>query len=301
MSTDGYDIGFGRPPRYTQFRKGQSGNPAGRPKKTQPPTEPIAGEEVDKILRVQLDREIALKGPGGARTMKVLEAVLLAQQRSALAGNSAAQREVLKQARLLEERELLREQHQREMEEEYFKGVLRWKTEQERIWAAAKEGCEPDNPWPHPDDFILDHHRRTSTIRGPVDASDVARYQRIKYQRDYRLYSFIIELRCGNDPLQICAHLTWLILNNMLPRRWQIEAADMDREYMKLLALPIHRLRARAETAKRQAELLPEPQLDKKARRETYRSVNTAMQPLMKMKGFRSVAELEHHVIQYGD
>lgn len=296
MSQDDYDIGFGRPPRYTQFRKGKSGNPAGRPKKAQPPAEQLAGEEVDKILRAQLDREIALKSPGGAKTMKVLEAVLLAQQKSALAGNSAAQREVLKQARLLEERELLREQHQREMEEEYFKGVLRWKTEQERIWAAAKEGCEPDEPWPHPDDFIIDYHSRTLTIRGPVDPSDVARYRRIRYQRDYHLYALIAEISGSNNRLLVCAHLTWVALNNLLPLLWQVEPSEIDREYMRLLAVPIHRLQARADTAKRQAELMPEPQLDKKARRENYRSVNKAMQPLLKRKGFRSVAELEHHV-----
>jgi len=26
-----YEVGYGRPPRYTRFRKGQSGNPRGRP------------------------------------------------------------------------------------------------------------------------------------------------------------------------------------------------------------------------------------------------------------------------------
>ena len=27
-----YEIGYGRPPKHTQFKKGQSGNPEGRPK-----------------------------------------------------------------------------------------------------------------------------------------------------------------------------------------------------------------------------------------------------------------------------
>ncbi|WP_229954252.1 hypothetical protein [Parasphingorhabdus litoris] len=51
----------------------------------------------------------------------------------------------------------------------------------------------------------------------------------------------------------------------------------------------------------RQAEQLPEPKLDTKARRETYQIINKTMQPLLKMKGFRPVAELEHHLSQYGD
>ena len=28
----GYEVGYGRPPQHTQFRPGQSGNPAGRRK-----------------------------------------------------------------------------------------------------------------------------------------------------------------------------------------------------------------------------------------------------------------------------
>src|ERR1700728_4222742 len=32
-ASDSYEVGYGKPPRNTQFRKGVSGNPKGRPKK----------------------------------------------------------------------------------------------------------------------------------------------------------------------------------------------------------------------------------------------------------------------------
>jgi hypothetical protein len=32
MNNDDYEIGYGRPPRHSQFKPGQSGNPKGRPK-----------------------------------------------------------------------------------------------------------------------------------------------------------------------------------------------------------------------------------------------------------------------------
>ncbi len=35
MATDGYEVGYKKPPKHTQFQPGQSGNPKGRPKGTQ--------------------------------------------------------------------------------------------------------------------------------------------------------------------------------------------------------------------------------------------------------------------------
>jgi hypothetical protein len=33
-ATDQYEVGYGKPPKSTQFKKGKSGNPKGRPKRT---------------------------------------------------------------------------------------------------------------------------------------------------------------------------------------------------------------------------------------------------------------------------
>src|SRR5438309_11584385 len=34
-SLENYEVGYGKPPKNTQFQKGKSGNPKGRPKKSQ--------------------------------------------------------------------------------------------------------------------------------------------------------------------------------------------------------------------------------------------------------------------------
>ena len=47
-----YEVGYGKPPKHTQFKKGQSGNPKGRPKQVQ------AHMPVGRIIRHSLSEEV---------------------------------------------------------------------------------------------------------------------------------------------------------------------------------------------------------------------------------------------------
>lgn len=49
MSDSDYPVGRGKPPRHTQFKKGQSGNPAGRPKKSRTLQNEIEDELLSKV------------------------------------------------------------------------------------------------------------------------------------------------------------------------------------------------------------------------------------------------------------
>ncbi len=62
-----YAVGYGRPPRATQFASGKSGNPRGRPK---------GSRTVGAILRDILKQKIAVTENGKARRLAALEVML---------------------------------------------------------------------------------------------------------------------------------------------------------------------------------------------------------------------------------
>ena len=82
-------VGPGHPPKSTRFRKGVSGNPRGRPRKERPVDSTSAfGVVVDKKLTITQD--------GKSREVTVEEALWHKTYQNAIAGDSSAQREVMK-------------------------------------------------------------------------------------------------------------------------------------------------------------------------------------------------------------
>lgn len=78
MAKRDYPVGYGKPPKETQFKKGQSGNPQGRPKGT---------PNVATILTKALSQRVAITENGVRRSVSKLEVVLLQQVNKAAAGD----------------------------------------------------------------------------------------------------------------------------------------------------------------------------------------------------------------------
>lgn len=90
------EIGFGKPPKHTQFRKGQSGNPKGRPK---------GSKNIIVLIRKALEEKVTVKGPGGTHSMSTFEAALMQQANKAASGDIRAFREVLRVHEKVQEQE----------------------------------------------------------------------------------------------------------------------------------------------------------------------------------------------------
>jgi Family of unknown function (DUF5681) len=90
-----YEVGYGKPPKHRQFRKGQSGNPGGRPRGvTALRAKALALEEAYRMVTVQ-DGDDAVALPA-------IQAIMRSQIAAAAKGNGPSQRAVIAAVREIE-------------------------------------------------------------------------------------------------------------------------------------------------------------------------------------------------------
>jgi Family of unknown function (DUF5681) len=75
---DGYEVGYGRPPKHSQFKPGRSGNPKGRPHKS---------KNVDTLIKSELDATVTIKEGGRELRITKREAIVKQFVNSALKGD----------------------------------------------------------------------------------------------------------------------------------------------------------------------------------------------------------------------
>ena len=88
-------VGYGRPPVHSRFRKGQSGNPAGRRRQSE-------GERARKLILHEAFRMLNLREGDKVTRIPALQAVLRSQIALAAKGNGPAQRAVVKTVQEIE-------------------------------------------------------------------------------------------------------------------------------------------------------------------------------------------------------
>jgi hypothetical protein len=91
-----YEVGYGKPPKHSQFQKGRSGNPKGRPKKP---------KNLPALVLKAFGEKVAVKGPNGRQLMTKLEAALVQLINKALSGDIKAFREVIRLREQVQEQE----------------------------------------------------------------------------------------------------------------------------------------------------------------------------------------------------
>ena len=80
-----YDVGFGKPPKHTRFRKGTSGNPNGRPRGTR---------NLATVLQRTLKEKVIINESGVRKTVTKLEAAVKQLVNKAASGDLVAMRQL---------------------------------------------------------------------------------------------------------------------------------------------------------------------------------------------------------------
>lgn len=92
IKSDGFEVGFGKPPKATKFRKGRSGNRKGRE---------LGSENMLAVFRRHAMRRVKVRSSdGSSKTLSVAEAILAKNYQEAMKGNDTCMSNIMKLAEL---------------------------------------------------------------------------------------------------------------------------------------------------------------------------------------------------------
>ena len=174
VARPGYEVGYGKPPEDTRFRKGQSGNPRGRPKGAKNKLPALNEDRMKYIILEEAYRTITVRDGTRNITVPIARAVLRSLTVNAVKGQHRSQRLFA---------ELLSgvETSNKELHDSWFSTALdykiAWDEELQRRDRAQITHLPP--PLPHPDHIQFDMNRGTVVIRGPKTREEKGVYDKV--------------------------------------------------------------------------------------------------------------------------
>ena len=167
----GYEVGYGKPPEATQFRKGKSGNPRGRPKGSKNKLPALNEERMKGIILEEAYRSITVRDGARNISVPIARAVLRSLAVNAVKGQHRSQRLFAELLSAVETSNKL-------LSDEWLDAALTYKIEWDRELERRRVlGIThlPD-PVPHPDHIRIDMQRGTARVVGPATKEEKAKW-----------------------------------------------------------------------------------------------------------------------------
>ena len=158
-----YDVGYGKPPTASRFKKGQSGNPRGRPTGAKANTPVRPTERLKDILREEASRLITVHAGNRTLTLPMAQAVIHTLAVEAAKGKPSAQRLFIELVTMIEQEHTARY-------DAFLKTAIGYKCAWDDELARREQLGITDAPppLPHPDQIQINFQANTAEIVGPV-------------------------------------------------------------------------------------------------------------------------------------
>jgi hypothetical protein len=196
MSSDNDSVGYGRPPKQAQFKKGQSGNPSGRPRGSGSKAQAKSAAlpklfPTRDLLRAEAARPVMIRDGDDRYEIPTTEGVMRALAKSAMQGGVLAARTYLQYQMAEDERIHAKKKKSFGYWSEY---VIRMRGE---IAKAVANGWPIPDEVPHPDDIEFNYLTLEVTFTGPIDDEEVPEFARrqARFQTALELMSFYREYK----------------------------------------------------------------------------------------------------------
>lgn len=212
------------PRRSTQFQKGQSGNPKGRPRKIDRESGVVTAQ--DKLFLDEARRLFPLKTDAGAPPITGEQVVVKAMLQSAWKGNAIAQRTFLMRS----DQAAIEEKKAIAADNAWWRDYVETCN---KLIADAKAKGEPEpNPLPHPEDIVFQPGKFVK-VCGPVDEAGWQRRLEDLEFIDMLILQYIHDQRCAPRTLANgepnyadgAMALAWF-MNEKLPKRLRLSEGD---------------------------------------------------------------------------
>ncbi len=159
-----YSVGYGKPPKARQFRKGQSGNPSGGSKKARARKVDGNGSPFDQILLHEIARPVTITENGKRTKITTSRAIGRSLMIDAAKGNRSAQKLVIDRVQAAHDR-------QQATATERFGLLVQYFTSQITTQNGPTAGSpQYEQSWPRTDDLELNYTSCTGRVVGPIDA-----------------------------------------------------------------------------------------------------------------------------------